>query len=106
MSENLPFPSEPEELRKLLEINLKINNNNLKSLLVGNRLPAYLWSKSNWKTYLIRNGWSWQEFLRFFSENIDLVADWVNGKISWGDFIMRLSKKIYLYKPLRDMKII
>jgi len=106
MSASLPFPNEPLDLKKKLKITLEVNNNNYKSLLIGNRLPAYLWSKSNWKNYLIRNGWTWQEFLKFFSDNIEIVSDWVTDKISWGDFIMRISQKIYTYKPLRDMKII
>lgn len=106
MNSSLPVPPEPLELKKMLKVTLALNNNNIKILLTGNRIPAYLWSNSRWKVFLSRNGWTWQEFLKFISNNVDLIAEWINGKSSWEDFISKLEEKIYLYKPLRDTKIL
>ncbi|RLF05604.1 MAG: hypothetical protein DRJ64_05395 [Thermoprotei archaeon] len=106
MNSSLPVPPEPLELKKMLKVTLALNNNNIKILLTGNRIPAYLWSNSRWKVFLSRNGWTWQEFLKFISNNVDLIADWINGKSSWEDFISKLEEKIYSYKPLRDTKIL
>ena len=57
---------------------------------VGNRLPAYLWTKCNWKSTLMRKGWTWQSFLRFLSRRTDDIIKWVNDELSWDQLIGKI----------------
>ena len=57
---------------------------------VGNKLPAYLWTRCNWKSTLIREGWTWQSFLKFLSRRTDDIIKWVNDELTWSQLISKI----------------
>jgi len=92
---NLSIPPEPTDLKRLLkEFMTKITSENwdVGSFIVwfGNKLPAYLWTKCNWKSTLMREGWTWQSFLKFLSRRTDDIIKWVNGELSWEQLVNRI----------------
>jgi len=92
---SLSAPPEPTDLKKLMRDLIRRYANgdwDVKDFLawVGNKLPAYLWTRCGWKHTLSREGWTWQSFLKFLSKRTDDVVKWVNDELDWNQLVNRL----------------
>jgi hypothetical protein len=59
---------------------------------LGNSLPKYLWE--GWKNELGEKGFTWQKFLKLMKYRTEDIILWVNDKISWADFMGRVTCSI------------
>ena len=113
---SLKFPPEPMSLKKLMKDLMKRYSGeewDVKDFIawVGNKLPAYLWTKYYWKYILSREGWTWQSFLKFLSRRTDEIVKWINDEISWSQLINDIMndlrsptvKMIYLRKRYSEL---
>jgi hypothetical protein len=79
----LEGPPEPAEVKKwILEVRKRLGpseGNDWDSLAVwyGNRIPKYLWSVR--KSALVREGFTWQRFLRLLKYRTDDALLWGSG---------------------------
>jgi len=92
---NFNIPPEPLDLKKLMKDLMKKYANeswNVRDFIawVGNKLPAYLWTKCNWKSSLMRDGWTWQSFLKFLSRRTDDIVKWINDELTWSQLISKI----------------
>jgi len=91
----LTVPPEPTNLKKLMnELIRKYAGEgwDVESFVawVGNKLPAYLWTKCGWKYSLMREGWTWQSFLKFLSRRTDDIVKWINGELTWDQLVGKI----------------
>jgi len=92
---SLSIPPEPLDLKRLMSDLMRKyagEDWDVEGLVawVGNKLPAYLWTKCNWKGTLMREGWTWQSFLKFLSRRTDDIIKWINDELSWDQLISKI----------------
>jgi hypothetical protein len=57
-----------------------------------NAVAKYIWSE--WRVTLKKNGLTWPKFLKLMKYNTKLIIEWVDGKISWDEFIRNVKRSI------------
>lgn len=101
----LSVPPEPSDVKKLileakarLGVSDEIDWNSL-AVWYGNRVPKYLWGA--WKNALEEKGFTWQSFLKVMRYRTDDALLWVDGRMSWENFVRRVQDS--LEGPLGEM---
>jgi hypothetical protein len=98
--ENLLVPPEPLEVKKyVLEVKSRLGKESgidwdPLAAWAGNKIPSYLWKDCKWKDILGIEGYTWQSFLRLLKYHTRDLVLWMNGNISWLEFIKTLKESI------------
>jgi hypothetical protein len=95
--ENLVAP-EPLEIKNyVLEVKSKLGKESSidwdpLAAWAGNKIPSYLWKECKWKDIL--EGFTWQSFLRLLKYHTKDMVLWMNGNITWVEFVNTLKESI------------
>jgi hypothetical protein len=113
--ENLPFPVEPEELKRKIRDKYENNTADIACVMwdFGDRpegtikgIPSYLWIE--WKKFLALLGINWQGFQWCLSGVKDEFIKWVLDKQSWCETVRKVKREfphlISNWKAREEMK--
>ena len=98
--DKLPIPPEPIEVKKyILEVKSMLRKESgidWKPLAAwaGNKIPSYLWTDCKWKNILKAEGFTWQSFLKLLKHHTKDMVLWMNGKITWVEFVKTFKESI------------
>jgi len=88
------------EVKRLLGVSGSIDWDSL-AVWYRNIVPSYLWSECKWREILIREGFTWQSFLKLMKYRTDDILLWVRGEIGWEELVERILRS--LRGPLGDI---